>query len=78
MSEWISVKDRLPISENLSTRYIVYGTCDCGKCHKEKSVFEVRWRRKAKEFEYGEYDCSVDATHWQPLPEPPKEEGFDP
>ena len=72
--EWISVKDRLPVSGGPSTNYLVYGITTCESCKTTPSVFEATWRRTAREFEYGEFDCGVDATHWMPLPDAPRKD----
>ena len=63
--DWINIKDRLPDKDGL---YIV---CKTIKPH--QIVFEARWKGdkwlsvvKNNQLDY--------VTHWQPLPEPPKEE----
>lgn len=59
MSKWISVKDRLP--EPLAD-VLVY--------HAGGSI-DLDWMDHAGEFMYESiYGC---ATHWMPLPEPPKD-----
>lgn len=65
--EWISVKDRLPEE----TDCIVYGTPTCGAtCGTNPIVTQAR-HREGQEFEFGEYDCGIEVTHWMPLPTPP-------
>ena len=65
---WISVKDRLP-EENQEVIAFGNGTCWCGD---KGMVTECRYNNK-EGFTHGEYDCGIAATHWQPLPEPPKD-----
>lgn len=56
MSEWISVRDKLPEKDG---RYLVY----IPKC-----IFFSVFYAKAAEPHF--YECN--ATHWMPLPEPPE------
>lgn len=62
-------------SEHLPKEYIpilIYGAATCGgNCSRLPMVREGIYR--SGKFEFGEYDCSCDVTHWMPLPEPPKE-----
>lgn len=61
---WISVKDRLPECDGL---YIV-----CKTVEGHQICFEARWRRN--EWLSVVNDNQLDyISHWQPLPEPPKE-----
>ena len=63
--DWISVKDRLPENDGL---YIV-----CKTVMGHRIVFEASWR--GNEWLSVVKDLKLDyITHWQPLPEPPKEE----
>lgn len=68
MSEWISVKERLP--EEV-TRVITYdGTHNIVDMH----VYDGEGFRVCRAVnDLWIYDDCV--THWMPLPEPPKEEG---
>ena len=69
MNEWISVKERLPIS---GQRVVVFAKSKWGSPHVTICTFYVirenrviprlRWSR-------GIYEV----THWMPLPEPPEE-----
>lgn len=68
MSEWISVKDRLP---EKSDDYLVYylKKYECG--------FETKWINVCSfitSHDGWQTDNTETITHWQPLPEPPKEE----
>lgn len=74
MSEWISVEDRLPETEDM---FIVYPST------KYFGIFADFWphsdfkEHKKNTFENQSDDGVVFqnyATHWMPLPEPPKEQ----
>ncbi len=67
--EWISVKDRLPESY---TTILIYGQATRCSCSKDFKVREGRYKEHG-DFEFGEYDCPCNVTHWMPLPEPPNE-----
>lgn len=78
MPQWISVKDRLPeIPENgYSNRVLLLradGFIVIGKL--EKCVRFVRPLQEALIVETDNGDPIEEFTHWQELPEPPKEEG---
>ncbi len=64
MSEWISVKDRLPRSDG---QYIV---CNSG------FVIPARYTtyELGKRAWFGRFSELHKVTHWMPLPEPPKED----
>jgi hypothetical protein len=65
MSEWVSVKDRLPSEGG---RYWVYveEITDTGKSH-------YQWNAAYGEFHrFTETNMNGTVTHWMPLPEPPK------
>jgi len=68
MSQWISVKDRLP---EPCESILLAGETACKSC----SPLKVRNGKmnRQKNFEFGEFDCPFYATHWMPLPEPPKD-----
>jgi Protein of unknown function (DUF551) len=66
MSEWISVKDRLPEESQDALAFD-----DCGVIHMaiySPEGLVYRWHCDT----YGLYPHEV--THWMPLPEPPKEQ----
>lgn len=63
-SKWISVKERLPEVGEDVLAYLGEG------------IFEICWTLKDGCWETRDSYLDMDAvTHWQPLPEPPKEEG---
>lgn len=62
--EWISIKDRLP--ESNSVGILIYGSATCGTCDSYPQVREGRYRNEL--FEFGEYNCTCNVTHWMPLP----------
>ena len=64
MSEWISVEDRLPDDTG---RYWCYVT-EHGELGKSSYQWNIAYNVYAEMFE------EVGVTHWQPLPEPPKEQ----
>lgn len=72
--EWVSVKDRLPQKEpsRYRSRIIVYGSPSCGTHSSDFDVMEAYYHEDGY-FEFGEYDCGIDVTHWMPLPKPPKD-----
>lgn len=64
--EWISVKDRLPDSNN-----VVFACIDDGQCKIVRSAYVSS---------YGEWkwiEGHQTVTHWMPFPEPPKEATHD-
>lgn len=61
MSEWISVKDRLPEDNQ---RAIVYRP-EMSESDVGAVSVQFGWNCKRKK---------TDITHWMPLPEPPKED----
>lgn len=67
MSEWISVKDRLPDKEDLFL--ISYG--------ESREITIGLWNFRNNRFEETEIEWFgyeiTGVTHWMPLPEPPKE-----
>lgn len=68
MSEWISVKDRLPESEGA---YIVY--TDRGSVFVEHFYPTKRFRDDYIREAAWSHQGKTRVTHWMPLPKPPKE-----
>ena len=89
MSEWISVKERLPNEED-DVLILVREIEHYGRHHEKRKVYYwqfVGWRVDEKwattychGFRYiddeneKEPRCEHEVTHWMPLPEPPEEE----
>lgn len=85
MSEWISVKDRLP---ELKEQVLVYGRATMQSIRLVqpavlKKNYSYAHNPFASEFEWegfdiighdGEVDDVVEVTHWMPLPNPPKDD----
>lgn len=82
MSEWISVKDRLP-EEGLLEGRVQVTVLACTKA--KKVIIASRVFEFERKFKYGEVEKIYPAnwswsrsmnnkiTHWMPLPDPPKE-----
>ena len=71
MSEWISVKDRLPEESGTYlayTEYIIY-VLKYSAIHKLFNVYDSFEEETAQKL------C-INVTHWMPLPEPPKEAAY--
>lgn len=69
MSNWISVKDKLPNNRNEVIIFCVNGSVTTGKYVRESGDKYV-WVTRI----YNSYiDNILNVTHWQPLPKPPKE-----
>lgn len=70
MSEWISVKDRLPIPQTINRRgfYAGYLVCD-----KYGSQFVCRYTGEYWVL-WGAGTVKADIVSWRDLPEPPKGE----
>ena len=62
MNKWISVKDELPTENDDYLVYLLNGHLCIGYW-----LAEDFWSK-------GYYTNRLEVTHWQPLPEPPKEE----
>lgn len=66
MSEWISVKDRLPENEDRILVYDLHNDIEFG-------FFNMR-DKKFKYFDENGYPYEfLYVTHWMPLPKPPKD-----
>ena len=63
MSDWISVKDRVPEREQM---VLVYGSCW------NLEVYPYRLAEAMGEPPEACFDCP-NVTHWMPLPKPPSE-----
>ena len=61
MSEWISVKDRLP----------EYGDGNVLIAYKQGGIYIDSWDEEYEEWDDAGIDDDI--THWMPLPEPPKD-----
>lgn len=77
MSEWISVKDKLPKENGIYIVYAQGGTSVAGWIWYDNVVVaaeyafcEWTWNENGIE-----WDISGIVTHWMPLPEPPRMEG---
>jgi len=69
MSEWISVKDRLPDDdENYYEAVLVY--CVYGGCKE----CDVAYLTTTKNWLDEKCNAQIPVTHWMPLPEPPKDQ----
>ncbi|UZA15600.1 DUF551 domain-containing protein [Moraxella bovis] len=71
-NSWISVDDELPINEGFVTLYTKCGDYLVGQYCFDTSPF-IASTEFYQNQDY-EYLCELsDVTHWQPLPQPPKE-----
>jgi len=61
MSEWISVKNRLPKS---TERVLI---CDAQGWIFTGSYEDGQWQQTVGD------ECGIEVTHWMPLPRPPNE-----
>ena len=71
MSEWISVKDELP-NRNTLVAWLKM-------CNQVRNGIQKKWISKVDDIHWADNSCgnhvkleNIDATHWMPLPEPPK------
>ena len=69
VDRWISVNDRLPEEEGDVLVWIVDGKPD--GIHHLESEYIANW--EYGNFYDGDWNVINGITHWQPLPEPPKE-----
>jgi uncharacterized protein DUF551 len=73
MTDWIKFPENKPVHDWVNSRFIVYGSPSCGTHSEDMIVMEASYRKDGY-FEFGEYDCNIDVTHWMPLPSPPKDD----
>ena len=75
MSEWISVKERLPEEKGWYQVYApsYYGGSSSGLANINGTMF-AKWSGKSWSIETGYHKRPGCVTHWMPLPEPPGEE----
>lgn len=72
MSDWISVKDRLPIESVLDKPNVVLAWFNWGRPndwhrpHQMAELINGHWRPCGGNGNFDDY-----VTHWMPLPEPP-------
>lgn len=69
VNQWISVNDRLPEEEGDVLVWIVDGKPD--GIHHLESEYIANW--EDGNFYDGDWNVINGITHWQPLPEPPKD-----
>ena len=72
---WISVKDRLPETED---SYLIWPPNKYAGGVAPFSLYDCREYKKNTfylESEYGEVSILEEVTHWMPLPDKPAEEG---
>lgn len=72
MSEWISVKDRLP---KIGVEVLIFDADSSNDFHdvwslaRDEEYDDIGWNDKNGDWYYLD-----DVTHWMPLPEPPQKE----
>ncbi len=68
---WIKVEDQLPeTGRSRSNAVIGYGCTQLGSPSNTFEVMECYYTKDGY-WEYGEFDCYVNVTHWIPLPDKP-------
>lgn len=75
MTEWISVKDRLPTDERRVLAYYGFGKKDGSLGSMFMSSSEYYAFDPAPHWQH--VDIGLTVTHWMPLPDPPKEAAHD-
>lgn len=72
MNDWISVKDRLPDNDDT---VMIFPTVNLGNVTYvgQYLPWSKQWIATSYEPNYGDNEEVIQPTHWQPLPEPPKE-----
>lgn len=71
-SKWVSVEERLPEKENESD---VYTNCTCG-IKNDCVIIDAVYYHYENKFYHNQdtnHSNAIPATHWQPLPTPPKQ-----
>lgn len=68
---WISVEERLPISDEY---VLCWYTGDDGRKWHTVGELNSRYKKWILDIYNDDYDCEFTVTHWMPLPEPPKED----
>ena len=71
MSEWIKVVDRLPEKDGNSTIWCLVFTKRNGVCVHPFNEYHDCWDDSDGD-DYFTPSTGGDVTHWQPLPDPPK------
>ena len=70
--KWMNVKDELPKKQG---SYLLFGKATCGTHSEIPRVTEGKWYSPYEngnpDFEFGEYSCSIDVSHWMEMPDPP-------
>jgi hypothetical protein len=66
---WIKVKERLPPEDG--KRILAWGVPACGTCAAFDQIQLCLY--SDGRFDFGEWECIFEATHWMPLPEAPNE-----
>lgn len=64
--EWISVKDRLPDTDDYFLIVDYHGNV-------EMAWFDLYRTKKFQQYDHNVYPFEIHANYWMPLPEPPKE-----
>lgn len=74
--QWIKYPENKPQLklDEYSRNFIVFGTPTCGTCGCLKEVREAKYIRVYECFQFGEYDCGIEVTHYMEMPEPPNED----
>lgn len=73
--KWMKYPDEKPQLKmgEWSRNVIVYGSPQCGSHSSDWQVMEAVFVEEDY-FEFGEYSCPIDVSHWMPFPEPPEKE----
>ena len=76
MSEWISVKDRLPIEDDDYLTYVMDNgcsyRCEVQSFYKDQKKLKGMYGDCFSHWELTKWDDDI-VTHWMPLPKPPKD-----